>query len=246
MLNTALTFTGWLHKDDTIRLVQDKRSSTFTLWPFYATFWGGEKLHPSWRGILERRGMRLLYHILPGSDMFEESGRAWHCACPEPFLQFWAMWWWERPAACGPQLAFPRMSWAEWGLCVGDAPYAAQSWQEQPQCLSLSIMAKIGLWKISGLGSALRRGVAGAVAVCLAGRVHACVPTLHSDNPEVSQALVWWGQRGRQWAQDTVLRKQPASASTALFPHAGPLAAGVAILVVQTSSSLQSKRSSAL
>lgn len=28
--------------------------------------------------------MGLLYHVLPGSDMFRESGRAWHCACPEP------------------------------------------------------------------------------------------------------------------------------------------------------------------
>lgn len=72
----------------------------------------------------------------------------------------------------------------------------AQSWQEQPQCLSLSVMAKIGLWKISRLRSALRREVAGAVAGCSAGGVHACVPTLHSDNPEVSQALVRWGQRG--------------------------------------------------
>lgn len=64
-----------------------------------------------------------------------------------------------------------------------------------PQCLLLSIVAKIDLCKISGLGSALRRGVAGAVAGCLAGGVHACVLTMHSSNPEVFQALARWGQR---------------------------------------------------
>lgn len=37
--------------------------------------------------------MGLLYYVLPGSGMFGESGGAWHCACPEPFLWFWAMWW---------------------------------------------------------------------------------------------------------------------------------------------------------
>lgn len=110
--------------------------------------------------------------------------------------------------------------------------------RSSPKCLPRSIMAKIGLWKMTGLGSALRRAVAGAVTGCLAGGVHACVHTLHSDNPEVSQALVRWGQCWRQWAQDTVLRKQPASASTALFPHSGLLAAGLATLVVQTSNSL--------
>lgn len=31
--------------------------------------------------------MGLLYHVLPGSDIFGESGRAWHYACPEPFLR---------------------------------------------------------------------------------------------------------------------------------------------------------------
>lgn len=40
--------------------------------------------------------MGLLYHVLPGSDMFGESGRAWQHACPEPFYNCWAMWWWER------------------------------------------------------------------------------------------------------------------------------------------------------
>lgn len=31
--------------------------------------------------------MGLLYHVLPGSDVFGESGRAWHCACPQHFLR---------------------------------------------------------------------------------------------------------------------------------------------------------------
>lgn len=214
MLNTALTFTGWLHKDDTIRLVQDKRSSTFTLWPFYATFWGGEKLHPSWRGILERRGMRLLYHVLPGSGMFEESGRAWHCACPEPFLQFWAMWWWERPAACGPQLAFPRMSWAEWGLFVGDAPYPAQSWQEQPQCLSLSIMAKMVSGRSAGCGQLWEGGWLGQLlSIWLVGWMHVSPPctaiTLRCPRPWCDGDSVGGsGPRTQCWESSLPLQAQ--------------------------------------
>lgn len=53
-------------------------------------------------------------YVLPGSGMFGKSARAWHCAYPEPFLRFWMRWQWDRPAACGPQLAFPRKS----GSCM--------------------------------------------------------------------------------------------------------------------------------
>lgn len=171
--------------------------------------------------------MELLYHVLPGSGMFGELGRLWHCACPEPFLRSWAPWRWERAAACGPQPAFWRLGCAGWRLCAGAAPCPARGWQEQLWCLSLSLMARIGFWKLSGLESALSREVAGPPAGCLPGGVRACVRTLHSDDPETFQ-----GQRGRQWARDTGLRRPPACASTALFPC-------VTISVAQTSSPLQ-------
>lgn len=117
-------------------------------------------------------------------------------------------------------------------MCAGDAPCPAQGWQEQLWCLSLSLMARIGFWKLSGLGSALRREVAGPPAGCLPSGVRACVRTLHSEDPETFQAPVRGDSVGRQWAQDTGLRRQPACASTALFPR-------VRISVAQTSSPLQ-------
>lgn len=58
---------------------------------------------------MERKRMELLYHVLPGSDMFGESGRAWHYASPEPFYGCWAVWWWERTTPCSPCPAFPKI-----------------------------------------------------------------------------------------------------------------------------------------
>lgn len=198
MLNTALTFTGWLHKDDTIRLVQDKRSSTFTLWPFFATFWGGGEITSQLEGYFGE----------------EENGAAVPCSA-------WFRYAWR--VRQGLALCLPWTFLAVVGLCGGgrDPHRAAHSHLFQRQAELSRGHALVILPALPGAGrcssgasgpaswlkvasedcwaqSALRRGVAGG---CMQ-----VSPPCTAMAPRCPRP--WWGQQG----QDTVLRKPPVQA----------------------------------
>lgn len=153
--------------------------------------------------------MGLLYHVLPGSDMFGESGRAWHCACPEPLVAGLCGGGRDQHPAAHSQI-FQRQTELSRGhvLVILPALPGAGRCSSGASCPASGLKFASGRWL--GLVS-IEKGDG-----WLAGGGACIVPTLHSNG---SQAMVGTAGPGHS-------AEEAACGSTALCPRPTALAAG--------------------